>query len=250
MNRCGPDLQPSRGIRRELPPHDDAGAMIAEDPQSPWILTRDDGDRLQLLNTEQPRQRPLCLDFSGAEIRRRASEGRKSLLARALGYKGGDHLICDMTAGLGRDMATCAMLGMSVNAWERNPIIYALLQDAWHRCPQDLQSRICLHTGSAGVADWQGADAVLYDPMYPVHATQKAAPALEMQQLRALLSADDDVDAVFAKLRAHPPRRLALKRPPRGARVNLAEADVEIRSGRVSWDVYLGPVPPNSSAPD
>lgn len=151
--------------------------------------------------------------------------------------------ICDLTAGLGRDMATCAHLGMIIDAWERHPVIHALLKDAWLRAPEILQNRIRLHLGSARAEHWQDVDAVLYDPMYPTHATQKAAPALEMQQLRALLGEDDDVDQMFQCLRTQPPRRLALKRPPRGARVQLQKADVEMRSGRVSWDVYLGPVP-------
>lgn len=227
-------------VRMELEPTDPACASARSCPNAPWILTRDSQQRLILRRREGPRTRPLCLSFDAEDIRRRASEGRRALIARALGFKGGEYRIVDLTAGLGRDLATCAWLGMTVDAWERHPLMYALLDDAWKRCTPELQQRIRLHRGGATSTQWQAADAVLYDPMYPASKRDGAAPGLEMQHLRALLGSDDDVEFQFAALRARPPRRLAIKRPPRGVRVQLAAPDFSQRGGRVHWDVYLG----------
>ncbi len=227
-------------LRIELDANDPARQWCAPDEQSSWILTRDLDARLVVRDSEQPKQRPLRIELDGTEIRRRAKDGRKSLLARALGYKGGDYQVLDMTAGLGRDMATCALIGMQVVAFERQPLMYALLQDAWEHCEPTLRSKIQLHFGMATPADWQSVDAVLYDPMYPTAGKRSgAAPALELQRMRLLVGEDVDVPDCFAALQAYPPKRLAIKRPPRGARVELGNPDVEMQGGRVHWAVYL-----------
>lgn len=236
--------EPAR-LRIELDASDPARQWCAPDEQSFWILTRDPDQRLIVCDAREPKQRPLRLELDGREVRRRAKDGRKSLLARALGYKGGDYTVLDMTAGLGRDMATCALVGMQVVAFERQPLMFALLQDAWEHCEAGLKARIDLRFGSATAADWNAVDAVLYDPMYPQDGKRTgAAPALELQRMRALVGTDDDVENCFAALRAEPPQRLAIKRPPRGARVELGSPDVDMHGGRVHWAVYLGPAPP------
>lgn len=233
--------EPAR-LRIVLEADDPARQWCAPDEQSPWILTRDPDLRLIVSDQREPRQRPLRLELDGAEVRQRCREGRKSLLARALGFKGGDYRILDMTAGLGRDLATCAMLGMQVEAYERHPLMFALLEDAWQHCEPTLQQRIHLHFGAATPASWQSVDAVLYDPMYPApRKGSGAAPALELQRMRTLVGADSDVEACFQALREIPPRRLAIKRPPRGAHVELGRPDVDIKGGRVHWAIYLAP---------
>ncbi len=236
--------EPTR-LRVELDADDPARQWCAPDEQSVWILTRDPDQRLIVRDAREPRQRPLRLELDGPEIRRRARDGRKSLLARALGFKGGEYTILDMTAGLGRDMATCARLGMSVVAYERQPLMYALLHDAWTHCDPELRAHIDLHFGAADASVWQAVDAVLYDPMYPQDGKRNgAAPALELQRMRELVGTDPDVQQCFTDLRTDPPRRLAIKRPPRGARVELGQPDVDMQGGRVHWAVYLGPTPP------
>lgn len=227
-------------LQVRLSQKDPARQWCAPNEHSPWILTRDDDYRLVLKDARQPRQRPLRIDLDGQEIQRRAAQGKKSLLARALGFKGGDYHVVDMTAGLGRDAATCARLGMTVDAYERNPLIYALLEDAWQASSVPLKNRLKIHFGKASARQWQAGDATLYDPMYPVESGKKgAAPSLEIQRLREWIGTDDDVDTTFDALRAMPPKRLAVKRPPRGQRVRLAKPHVEFSSGRVHWEVYL-----------
>lgn len=231
---------PTARLRLALKNSDPARQWCAPDEQSPWILTRDDDCRLVLKDARQPKQRALRIELDGREIQRRAAQGKKSLLARALGYKGGEYRIVDMTAGLGRDAATCAQIGMHVHAFERNPLIFALLDDAWHACNPALQSRIKLTFGAATASCWQSVDAVLYDPMYPAEQSKKgAAPALELQRLREWIGTDDDVIDTFHQLREKPPLRLAVKRPPRGQHVTLGNPQVEFSSGRVHWDVYF-----------
>ncbi len=239
--------EPAR-LRLELDANDPARQWCAPDEQSFWILTRDLNQRLIVMDSREPKQRPLRLELDSPDIRRRAKDGKKSLLARALGFKGGEYTVLDMTAGLGRDLATCALIGMQVVAFERQPLMFALLHDAWMYCDPRLQQRIQLHFGSAAAADWTAVDAVLYDPMYPAENKRKgAAPALELQRMRSLVGTDADVESCFAALRKLPPRRLAIKRPPRGAHVELGTPDVDIQGGRVHWAVYLGPNPPAAS---
>lgn len=226
-------------MQLQLDAGDAAAQGLCDDANSPWILARDAQGRLQLSDARQPRQRPLCLELDGPEVQRRAAEGKKGLLPKALGFKRSPWHILDLTAGLGRDMATCALLGMQVTACERHPLMRALLADALERAEPRMRAQITLLPGTAEPALWQSVDAVAYDPMYPGTQKQAAQPALALQQLRALVGADSDVEALFAQLRQAPPKRLAVKRPPRGASVQLAPAQVEFRGKAVHWAVYL-----------
>nr|MBV6631355.1 class I SAM-dependent methyltransferase [Oceanococcus sp. HetDA_MAG_MS8] len=225
-----------------LDPQDPVAAQCQHAADSPWILTRDIEGRLNLKDDRQPRQRPLIIDFHSDDIRRRISGGRKDLLARALGYKKAPWQVLDLTGGLGRDAATCAGLGMQVTVFERNPVLAMLLQEAIQRAPEAMAHNLCWGGHQAAPDDWRGAQAVMYDPMYPGSGNHKgAAPGLQTQQLRALVGHDEDVEHTFASLRAHPPKRLAIKRPPRGQRVQLGEPSLSMRGGRVHWDIYLAP---------
>lgn len=227
-------------LRLELEPGDALRAVCAEAADSPWILTRGADGVAELRDARAPRQRPLRIELAGAEVRRRIAQGRRGLLPRALGFRKPPWRVLDLTAGLGRDAATCAGLGMEVLAYERQPLLAALLAEAAERDAPQLRGALRIRAGSAGPAEWSSVDAVLYDPMYPT-AAHGAAPSLELQRLRELVGEDADVAATFAALRAQPPARLAVKRPPRGARVELAPPDVAFDGGRVRWAVYLRP---------
>jgi 16S rRNA (guanine1516-N2)-methyltransferase len=223
-----------------LDPQDPVAAQCQHAADSPWILTRDIQGRLNLSDDRQPRQRPLLIDFHSDDIARRIQGGRKDLLARALGYKKPPYRVVDLTAGLGRDAATCAGLGMQVQMFERNAVLALLLQEALHRAPETIANNLSWGGTQASPKDWATAQAVMYDPMYPGSGNHKgAAPGLQTQQLRALVGHDDDVHSVFAQLQAQRPHRLAIKRPPRGQRVQLGVPSLSMRGGRVHWDIYL-----------
>lgn len=225
-----------------LDPQDPVAAQCQHAADSPWILTRDRDGRLNLSDSRQPRQRPLVIDFASADICRRIQGGRKDLLARALGFKKLPWQVVDLTGGLGRDAATCAGLGMHVRLFERHPVLALLLKDALDHAPESIAQHLMWGGTQAQAADWADAHAVMYDPMYPSSGNHKgAAPGLQTQQLRAVVGHDDDVDQVFEQLQAHPPKRLAIKRPPRGQRVQLGKPSLSMRGGRVHWDIYLCP---------
>ncbi|MBT5774833.1 MAG: class I SAM-dependent methyltransferase, partial [Dehalococcoidia bacterium] len=90
-------------------------------------------ERLELRQPGE-RVRPVFVDFRSGEFARRAQgSGRRSLLARAIGFKDGAPRVVDTTAGLGRDAMVLALLGCEVTAIERDGVVFALLEDGLRR---------------------------------------------------------------------------------------------------------------------
>lgn len=180
--------------------------------------------------------------------------------------------ILDLTAGLGADAYRLAEAGHRVRAAERDPVVFALLVTAWQeacragRVPQTIAARLeFVHAeGSAllGALDGPeveavsptgagraradddcfgagGAFGVYLDPMYPPPRKASALPRREIQVLRRLLGASDDLASLVSRARAIA-ARVVVKRPHHASPV-ASGASFGVESKLVRFDVYLDP---------
>lgn len=174
----------------EVSPRHDAATLLFE--QRP--------DGLTVSSTSGRNFGSICVDLASASIQRRVSQGRGGLLARAVlrSAKEEPPLVWDVTAGLGRDAMTLALLGCRVVAFERDPFLGMLLLDGHRRAlsagddiaaaAQRLTVRIEDSRGAlwAAIQRPERPDVVLLDPMFP-EGKGRAAVKKEATLIRLLV---------------------------------------------------------------
>ena len=154
----------------------------------------------------------------------------------------------DATAGLGEDSFFLAAAGFHVTLFERNPVIYALLRDALERAaldPQlaDIAARMTAVYGDSIAAMAQAdptPDVVLLDPMFP--ARQKSALVKKKLQMIQKLEFPclDEREMMRAAMRAKP-KKLIIKRPPKGPWLADIKPDHSIEGKAVRFDCIVSP---------
>ena len=109
----------------------------------------------------------LFLDFVGDRAHyQKPHRGKSELIAKAVGLPKGHKQVWDMTAGLCEDAWFLVRLGAKVTAFERNPLVAGLVEDARKRArenPQTASLAQCLTLKQAdgievlrAIADGQG----------------------------------------------------------------------------------------------
>ena len=173
----------------------------------------------------------------------------------------------DATAGLGEDAFLLAAAGFRVMLFERNPVIAALLQDALQRASADPQlgeiiARMELSIEDSITAleamgdakctrdaeDARGAETVrnaaptivYLDPMFP--ARQKSAAVKKKFQLLHHLEdpCEDAEELLHAAFAAHP-RKIIVKRPPKGPNLAGIKPSYALAGKAVRYDVIALP---------
>lgn len=191
---------------------------------------------------------PLVIDFA-ADPRFARSLVRKDALARATGWKAGYRPpVVDLTTGLGRDAWALASGGCEVTAVERHPVVWLLLTDALDRAmAQPALAAIAarIHPlfgdvlGEYPLALVSGEETVWYlDPMFP-ERKKSALVKKPMRIFHQLVGEDPDAAALFAWARCQPGARWVVKRPPGAPTIDATSPDIDYRSGRLRFDVYL-----------
>lgn len=189
----------------------------------------------------------LTPDFRDMIPRLRRDRLGRELLVKATKVKGAQGrapVAVDATAGLGQDALLLAAAGFEVLLFERNPVIAALLQDALHRARAvpELAAAVARMT-FAGRDSIEGLralcappDAVYLDPMFP--ARQKSAAVKKKFQLLHRLErpCDDAEELLRAALDAHP-RKVVVKRPPKGPYLAGVKPSYSIAGKAVRYDV-------------
>ena len=176
--------------------------------------------------------------------------------AKIKGVHPQDLLVVDATAGLGEDSFLLAAAGFNVLMFERDPIIAVLLEDALSRAAHDerlaaIVARMTLRKedsvaallgsaaeDSAGVgtaeetlasalasapaastpaasAGTPPPDIVFLDPMFPAR-TKSAAVKKKFQLIHELEKPCNNEEELLAAALATHPRKVVIKRPPRG----------------------------------
>lgn len=224
------------------------------------VLTK---ERLELRDLNNPRSRPLFVDFVGGPTgyRRVAVGGRRQPIARAIGSRksgGSGHCpptVLDATAGLCRDAFLLAALGHSVTAVERSPVLVALVADGLSRAADSATAGVlsvtrrirliradsiavlrALHEGRGREFGIETPDVVYVDPMYPP-SSKSAEVKKDMRILRALVGHDPDATELLSLARGVARSRVVVKRlrhsPPLGP-----EPSHTVSATRVRYDVY------------
>ncbi len=180
-----------------------------------FILFKENGI-LKLKDTERPKYKPIYVDFSEylEHWNRQKSALKKTLLAKAIGFKGEPLKILDATLGLARDAFYFCLLGAEVTAAERSPILFSLIDDAVRR-GEEIPHLKKLKIQNCDAKEIRGRFDVIYlDPMYP-DIKSSAAPQAEMQILRDLLPVESNLGNLFEFALKNANARVVVKRPPR-----------------------------------
>ncbi len=204
----------------------------------------------------------VCIDFTqGRALHRlKFGGGHGQELARAI--KTREHpLVCDATAGLGRDAFVIASLGCEVVLLEQSAIVHALLQDAI--------TRATIHTETAAIAERMALyhsnstllpdnwphhllpDVVYLDPMYP---DGKRTAKKEIQALRSLLeparaatdtvqsngveSDTKDYETALLQAARSTAKRVVVKRPRKAPPLADTAPSGNITSPNTRYDIY------------
>jgi len=229
---------------------------------APKSLLQSDGFHLCLdfngLSLQQGGVKPgkkrtqVQVDFSQGAVahRRKFGGGQGQDIAKAIGVTAYKPSVIDATAGLGRDSFVLATLGCDVTAFERQPVIAALLADGLSRGANDAEisdiiERISLHHGTShellkpasDISDM--VDVVYLDPMFEHDEKNKAQVKKDMQAFRQVVGQDTDADDLLSRAMACARCRVVVKR----ARKARPLADVEPTYALVGkanrFDVYV-----------
>lgn len=164
-------------------------------------------------------------DFSDMKRRIRTENLRGEMLVKAAKRKDGksNPTAIDATAGLGEDSFLLAAAGFTVELYEYNPIIAALLQDALERGKEDPEIREIIgrmtlrEENSCEALENRSVppDVILLDPMFP--SRRKSGLIKKKFQLLQQLEhpCDNEEALVHAAIKAHP-RKIIIKRPLKG----------------------------------
>lgn len=191
-------------------------------------------------------QATLPPDFASSPRRSRRSH-RAHPLVRAFGSRVTQ--VLDATAGLGADAYRLAESGLSVRAFERHPVVYALLVSAWDRAqaralvPEAVAARLELVWGDAAdaVEIIRELDVGVYlDPMYPAPRKRSALPKRELQVLRQLLGEGTAEAARLLERARERAARVVVKRPHHAPPL-APGASFQLESKLVRFDVYTNP---------
>ena len=191
----------------------------------------------------------LRADFARLLPRVREDRLQRELLVRAARVKDAqDPRAVDATAGLAEDSFLLAAAGFRVELYERDPVIAALLRDALARAEADprlapITGRMRLHEEDsvAALAHMEPApDLVYLDPMFP--ARRKSAAVKKKLQLLQRLEApctDEDAEALVRAAVAAGPRKVVIKRPPKGPQLAGIKPAYSLEGKAVRFDCLV-----------
>ena len=191
----------------------------------------------------------LRADFARLLPRLRKDRLGRELLVRAARVRGVEApTAVDATAGLGEDSLLLAAAGFAVTMFEKDPVIAALLRDALERAANEPQlagvvARMTLVEGDsvAGLRELGfSPDVVFLDPMFP-ERTKSAAVKKKFQLLHHLERPCDNEDELLDAALAARPRRIVIKRPPKGPWLAGVKPSHSLAGKAVRYDVIVPP---------
>ena len=189
----------------------------------------------------------VCGDFSRLLPRIRRGNLAGEHLVRAVKLKGVERpLVVDATAGLGEDSFLLAAAGCRVLLYEKDPVIAALLRDAWERAKRDPETSEIAERMTVIEGDSIAAlptldpppDVVLLDPMFPERrktALVKKKFQLIHQLERPCENERELLDAAFAAK----PKRIVIKRPAKGPYLAGVKPSYSLDGSAVRFDCIV-----------
>ena len=189
----------------------------------------------------------LRADFGRMLPRLKQGRLQQELLVKAARTKGIEQpWAIDATAGFGEDSLLLAAAGFTVDLYEQDCVIAALLKDALDRATDDpalatAVARMRLHAGEDSIAglrhvaeligqgELTAPDVVYLDPMFPGR-TKSAAVKKKFQLLHHLEQpCADEETLVEAALAVHP-RKVVIKRPVKGPLLAGVKRAISLRA--------------------
>lgn len=218
----------------------------SETDQERGLTLKLDEDGLSLVSEGQI----LRGDFTRMLPRLKAGKLSGELLVRAAKIKGKEGLLTavDATAGLGEDSLLLAAAGFHVTLCERNPVVYELLRDAVRRAERipelaEIVGRMELRHEDSIETMRQlefAPDVILLDPMFP-ERQKSALVKKKLQMIQKLeLPCMDERELLIAAVRAKP-KKLIVKRPPKGPYLAEIKPDHSITGKAVRFDCFVSP---------
>lgn len=230
------DTETARRLRQRFGPPKGEGAL----------RLRLDGDGLSLVSGEQT----LRGDFSRLLPRLKPGRLGSELLVKAAKIKHADGPLTavDATAGLGEDSLLLAAAGFQVTLFERNPVVCELLRDALARAavlPElaETVGRMTVRNEDSVAAMGHldaAPDVLLLDPMFP-ERQKSALVKKKLQVIRQLEAPCDDERGLLRAAMLAGPRKLIVKRPPKGPYLAGVKPDHSIAGKAVRFDCFVSP---------
>lgn len=209
---------------------------------------------------------PVVVDFLSAKLQHRVRSGVDSeLVVKVFGVKKSErkdpakNFICDFTAGLGVDSFLLANAGFEVISFERDPLVFALLEDGLKRflqnseCDSAVGPALRFRHQDVALAN-EGARnellstlprrpfAVYLDPMYEETSLKsKSLPKKEMAILRQVLtpSSDEELENLLATALWLAEARVVVKRPMGSAPLEGPRQPAHRYEGKTAcFDIY------------
>lgn len=163
------------------------------------------------------------------------------------------------TAGFGEDSLLLAAAGFTVDLYEQDCVIAALLKDALDRAADDpalaaAVARMRLHAGEDSIAglrhtaelvkqgELAAPDVVYLDPMFP-ERTKSAAVKKKFQLLHHLEQPCADEETLVEAALAARPRKVVIKRPVKGPLLAGVKPSYQLAGKAVRYDVLVPPRP-------
>ena len=210
------------------------------------LTLRFDANGLALISEGQV----LRGDFTRMLPRLKQNNLSQELLVRTAKIKdpGGPLLAVDATAGMGEDSLLLAAAGFHVQLYERNPVIFELLSDALRRAAEipelkDIVERMHAHNEDSMEAmknlDIQ-PDVILLDPMFP----ERQKSSLVKKKLQVIQKLEmpcaDEKELVLTAIQTKP-KKLIVKRPPKGPYLAGLKPDFSNGGKAVRFDCIVSP---------
>jgi len=201
----------------------------------------------------------LRADFGRMLPRLKQGRLQQELLVKAARTKGIEQpWAIDATAGFGEDSLLLAAAGFTVDLYEQDCVIAALLQDALDRAADDpalaaAVARMRLHAGEDSIAglrhtaeligrgELAAPDVVYLDPMFP-ERTKSAAVKKKFQLLHHLEQPCADGETLVEAALAPRPRKVVIKRPVKGPLLAGVKPSYQLAGKAVRYDVLVPPV--------
>ncbi len=188
------------------------------------------------------RQKPVQIDFIKAWKRLNPSDKRGPLF-RALGPNFKKAPIWDLTCGMGGDTLLMLFFGAEIIAFERNPVIGALLMDAFKRALEDdrlgpiFKDRFTLLIQDARDTTMDPPNVIYFDPMYE-SGKRKALQKKEMRVFREIVGEDEDAKAVINWALNVAQERVVVKRSLKAEDI-LPGKSFSQKGKSTRYDIYL-----------
>ena len=191
---------------------------------------------------------PLRVDLYNPGLTFRQQHNlNQELLSKALGIRGEHNpIVWDMTAGLGQDSMILASIGCQVHSFERNPIIYALLNDGLQRARDSegdaATSRVIeLHYRNSIEAlsdsNLPQPDIIYIDPMFP-EKKKNAKAKKAMQYCQQIVGKDDDAERLLSAALLRARYRVVVKRSRSAPCLSQQNPSNQILGKTVRYDIY------------